>query len=582
MIEEIKSRVFNTESFRELSKFSESFSKDSQLTIQNVYGSLTAFTAVKVFETRSQVLLITTDKDMAEKTYDDCSLLTGGHNVCLFGERPAKDVEILDISSPISQIETLKALTSNSKNLVVASPYSLLSKVPLPAEFQKNILELDIEKQHDFQKLLQQLEEMNFERKDFVESCGDFAVRGGIVDVFPFVGSNPVRLEFFGNTIESIREFDVLSQRSIRELQTANIVPNFAKSSDNVSDKNSASIFDYLSDDAIIILEQPEFIKKEIEEFRQEEIQDIFDLEFFNNKTSNFATILLSPIEKKTTRKNNFDLNFSSSPQPSFNGSVNKFLEKVELLSDEGYQTNICCDTKEESRRLEVLIAEVFTNPETPCNIRHFGNANDDILVDDSPDGLNRLPNPTEHRTTNYKITTDAVHSGFIFPEAKIAVLTEHEIFDRLKRRSSSKHRKFKGISFKEVSQLKRGDYVTHIDHGIGKFVGLQKIRVAGAEQEVLKLEYLDKDALYVNLNYVNRVQKYSSQEGHVPKLHKLGEGSWERLKQKAKRKIKDIARDLIRLYAKRKNEKATPAVSTKRSPRDRVAELFIISARRP
>jgi transcription-repair coupling factor (superfamily II helicase) len=541
VIEEIKSEIFNTESFRELSKISETLTKDSQLTIQNVFGSLTVFAAVKIYENRSQVLLITTDKDTAEKTYDDCSLLTGGHDVCLFGERPAKDVEILDISSPISQIETLKALTTNSKNLVVATPYSILSKLPQPGSFQKNILELHTDKHYDFQRLLQQLEEMNFERKDFVETCGDFAVRGGIVDVFPFVGSNPVRLEFFGNTIESIREFDVLSQRSIRELQSASIVPDFAKSSDNSSNNNSASIFDYLSEDAIVILHEPEIIKKEIEELQQEEIQDIFDLDFFNSIISNFATILLSPIDKSSTRNLNYNLNFSSSPQPSFNGSVNQVLEKIGQLSEEGFGTYINCDSKTESKRLESLIDEVFSKPETLDRRR--------------TDAEYPTPN-IPHRTSNFQITTDAVHSGFIFPEAKIAVLTEHEIFGRLKRRSSSKYRKFKGISFKEVSQLKRGDYITHIDHGIGKFVGLQKIKVAGAEQEVLKLEYLDKDALYVNLNYVNRVQKYSSQEGHIPKLHKLGEGSWDRLKQKAKRKIKDIARDLIRLYAKRKNEK--------------------------
>ncbi|MBU2637139.1 MAG: transcription-repair coupling factor, partial [Bacteroidetes bacterium] len=139
---------------------------------------------------------------------------------------------------------------------------------------------------------------------------------------------------------------------------------------------------------------------------------------------------------------------------------------------------------------------------------------------------------------------------------ARIAVLTEHEIFGRLKRRSSTGKRRFRGISFKELSQLKRGDYVVHIDHGIGVFSGLQKIKVGGIEQEVIKLQYLDKDTLYVNINYVNRIQKYSSQEGHVPKLHKLGEKDWERTKQRAKKRIKDIARDLIRIYAMRKKEK--------------------------
>ena len=149
----------------------------------------------------------------------------------------------------------------------------------------------------------------------------------------------------------------------------------------------------------------------------------------------------------------------------------------------------------------------------------------------------------------------ETVHSGFLYPPSHIALFTEHEIFGRIKRRGSPKRRRFKGISPKELHSLRRGDFVVHVDHGIGKFLGLEKISIRGTEQEAAKLEYEEKGILFVNLNYINRIQKYSSAEGHTPKLNKLGGGEWEKLKARAKKKIKDIARDLILLYAKRKSE---------------------------
>lgn len=555
MIDKIRSDIYNSEPFLKMADAIRDIAPSHPVVFENVYGSLTAFCTAKIFEGHdSQVVLITTDKDSAEKFFDDCSLIIGNDSVSLFGERPPKDVETLDVTSPLSQIETLKSLSQNSKSIIVASPYSILSKVPLRESFKKYIFDLEVNKTYDFAKLIEQLELLNFERKDFVEGCGDFAVRGGIVDVFPYIGNNPVRLEFFGDTVESIREFDVLSQRSIRELQSASIVPDLIKYDGVLSEKEPASLFDYLDPNAIILLHQPEIIRREIEELHKEGAGDIFDLNFFNNRISDFATVLISPLEKFPTQEKHLCIDFSSSPQPSFNGSVNQLLEKVGQLSDEGYHTYINCDTKEELNRLESLIDEVLNKPET-LERHRAKNVHSDNKYDDELSNISRLITNTELRTPDLHIAAEALHSGFIFPAAGIAVFTEHEIFGRLKRRGTVKRRRFKGISFKELNQLKRGDYVVHIDHGIGKFVGLQKLKVGDAEQEVLKLEYLDKDTLYVNLNYVNRVQKYSSQESHVPKLHKLGESSWERLKQKAKKKIKDIARDLIRLYAKRKNE---------------------------
>ncbi|MBU1299179.1 MAG: transcription-repair coupling factor, partial [Bacteroidetes bacterium] len=461
-------------------------------------------------------------------------------------------------------------LSSGTPVLTVASPYSIVSKVANPETFKKNIIEIHSNHIYDFQKLIDKFYDFNFQKKDFVEGCGDFAVRGGIIDIFPYIGSNPVRFEFFGNTVESIREFDILSQRSIRELQSASIVPDMKAPED--SGNRDVSIFNYLSDDAIIIIHEPEIINTEIEELHKENIPNIFDNKFLNDKIELFKRIVVSPIEKSHYTGESEALNFSSSSQPAFNGSVNKLVERLEQLTLDGYQTYLSCDTKEESERLEELIKEVLRSPNEKLEVRskkldendiEYSNyqlrmTNDEFRMTEFRNPKLVIRNLQSEISNNieYKIITEPFHSGFIFPPARIAVLTEHEIFGRLKRRSSTGKRRFRGISFKELSQLKRGDYVVHIDHGIGVFSGLQKIKVGGIEQEVIKLQYLDKDTLYVNINYVNRIQKYSSQEGHVPKLHKLGEKDWERTKQRAKKRIKDIARDLIRIYAMRKKEK--------------------------
>ncbi len=222
-------------------------------------------------------------------------------------------------------------------------------------------------------------------------------------------------------------------------------------------------------------------------------------------------------------------IDFSSALQPSFNGSINALVANLEKLSAESYSVILMSDASSETKRLKELIDEVITSPDAEASGRHE-------ISDIKPEFL-----------------TETLHSGFLYPSAGIAIFTEHEIFNRLKRRGLAKRRRFKGFSQKELQQLKRGDYVVHIDHGIGTFSGLVKISIGGIEQEVMKVKFLEDDVLYVNVNSLNRVQKFSSQEGHVPKLTRLGTAEWERIKDRAKKRIKDIARDIIALYAKRK-----------------------------
>jgi transcription-repair coupling factor (superfamily II helicase) len=547
-LEKIKEKIFQSGEFRQLNEKLRSFAPGERLELRNVAGSLIAFTAVNVFESaHRQVLLVASDEDRAEKLRDDCALLLGEQQVRFFGAKSSHHGQSLDVSTTIAQIEALKALSGGATVFVVASPQSIAERLPDPKAFRRTIIEIVKGKEYAFQQLVGQIDQLGFERKDFVGGYGEYAVRGGIIDLFPFFGENPIRIEFWGDTAESIREFDVLSQRSIRELQSASIVPSLttdetdsadeAQIADGAERRHSASVFEYLAAQALIVLDEPEQIEREIDEAAKEHEPELFSSEQVFQQVKEFPVIVCSSFSGGI---NTTDVH--AQPQPAFNGNVNILVESLRKLFDDGYSVYLTSDTKAETDRLNELILEAIDSPQK------FSLDTQNAISESTVD---------EHPTSNIKPTfiSETIHSGFIYPSARIAIFTEHEIFNRLKRRGLPMRRRFKGISQKELQQLKRGDYVVHVDHGIGTFSGLTKINVAGGEQEVLKLLFLENDVLYVNLNFVNRVQKYSSQDGHVPKLTRLGTGEWDRMRERAKKRIKDIARDIITLYARRKQE---------------------------
>jgi len=543
-MEKIREQIFDSSEFRSLKDEVKTLRAGERLLLRGVAGSLLSFVGLQIFsDVQKQLLLIAADEDKAEKLRDDCALLIGDAKVLYFGARPMHPAQTFDISSSIAQVETLRALASGGEFLVIASPQSIVEKVPSPERFRRSVIELKVNEECTFQKLIEQLQEIGFERKDFVETYGDVAVRGGILDVFPFVGDHPIRCEFWGDTIESIREFDVLSQRSIRELQSASIVPSFIENefiTDEAQKNIDASLFDYLKSDALVILDEPSSIEREIIDLRKEGIGSTFTFDEVQGHATRHTLIINALFGGEGFGTSRHTIDFSSSSQPSFNGSINRLVETLARLTLEGYSVYLTSDTKQESERLSELIEEVVTAPEErgepQLEERNSASAREGEI----------------HPTFLF----ETAHSGFMIPSAKIAVFTEHEIFGRLKRRGLAKRKRFKGFSQKELQQLRHGDYVVHVDHGIGVFDGLTKINVGGIEQEVIRLQFLEEDVLYVNLNFINRVQKYSSQEGHTPKLTKLGVAEWEKIKQRAKKRIKDIARDIIALYAKRKEEK--------------------------
>ncbi len=578
MIDEIRKRITESEPFHRLISKAQELSPEYPMHLHAISGSLMAFAAVHLFELRqTHLLVVVPDKDRAEQLRDDCALLLGDEPVQLYISGPPHPAHLLDMSASIAQVETLRALSSSDKVLVIASAEAMTTTLPLPKQFAERAIELERTKEYPFEALIRKLTSLGFEKKDFVEEYGDIAVRGGIVDIFPFVGDNPIRFEFWGDTIESIREFDVLSQRSIRELQSASIVARL----DNVQNPDAVeqpiapdpstrvSLFEYLDKNALLLIDEPLFIEKEIEELFQEGHQHIFDWKTLDRKGSGFKRFYHSTIRASSASET---IDFHALPQPAIGGSVKRLIEHLQKLNGDGSLVYIACDTKNEGNRLNELIEEELTAPgELADRSQKIGGRSQELeggenLLDYSgvelPHNVRDVSSDIENvlrfqdiSSVQYQILPEAIHSGFIFPPAQIAIFTEHEIFGRLKRRGTTKRKKFKGFTQKELQQLKRGDFVVHQDYGIGRFAGLQKINVRGVEAEVMKLVYEENDTLYVHLNFVNRVQKYSSQEGHTPKLNKLGGADWDRLKSRARKKIKDIARDLIELYARRKHE---------------------------
>ncbi|MBN1397264.1 MAG: transcription-repair coupling factor [Bacteroidetes bacterium] len=550
MIEEIRKIIKDSGPFRQLIDSAKSASSQASIQLQGISGSLMAFTAVSLFESqKKQLLLIVPDKNRAEELRDDCSLLINESSVHLFTAGPVHNAaKLLDMSSAIAQVETLRSLSRSDHVLIIASAEGLTARLPDPKKFLESSIELEVNKEYPFEQFIQKLVSLGFEKKDFVEEYGDFAVRGGILDVFPFVGDNPIRFEFWGDTIESIREFDVLSQRSIRELQIASIVAGLSFESES-ENSSPISLFDYLSSDALLVFDELLMIGKEIDELLQEGYSGIFDWPALEDKAREFARYEHSAITASAVQES---IDFKSHSQPAIGGSIKRLIEHINRFSNSGSNVYLACDTKDEGERITELIEEEITSPANQVSeIQQQDIAyTADQEIEQSSEIFSSMP------AVQYKLLPEALHSGFVFPAAKIAVLTEHEIFGRLKSRGTAGRKKFKGFTQKELLQLNRGDFVVHQDFGIGRFAGLQKIKIRGAEAEVMKLAYEDNDTLYVHLNFINRVQKYSSQEGHTPKLNKLGSSDWERIKTRALKKIKDIARDLIKLYARRKHEK--------------------------
>ncbi|NOY06890.1 MAG: DEAD/DEAH box helicase, partial [Chlorobi bacterium] len=492
-----------------------SLGKGSRVLISGLAGGMKGqFAARLLRDTQRQVIALAASPVEARELWTDASSVLGEEDVVYVGsEHPhvVKSLEALD-SAFVENVENLRRLLGSPGKLVIMPQEMLLSHVPSPDELLNRTITVNTGDSLDMTGLVHRLDRGGYDRKEFVETTGDYAVRGGILDVFPAGFENPVRIEFFGDSVDSIREFDALSQRSIRNLGSVSFMDALYLQEED-RDSTAGRVPDFFHPDAVLFIEEAARFKELLDESdereRLEEMRSLFPV---------FEHSILphdgGPV-----------IDFGGELQPAFNGSVKFLREDLRNKLSEGWSLTIVADSKPQATRMRDLL---------------FG--------EDEPDA----------ELAGVRITTALFSRGFMVPDLKIACYTEHDIFNR-KHVQKRTHRGFKGLSLREMRQLKPGDYVVHVDKGVGKFLGFETISVGGGKQETIKIAFDGGDMLYVNLNYINRISKYSGQEGKEPKLSKLGSAEWARLKARTKKRLKDIARDLIALYAKRKLARGFP-----------------------
>jgi len=526
---------------------------EENINVKGVVGSLKSIILAHIFEKTSRpVVYISCEESQAESIKNDLELLVTQEKLTYF---PAKEIfphkKIASDSNIQSQrMESIEKLIEDNHAIVISSARGIARKVTALSEFKKNRIHFRVSKIIDFNAVVQKLIDLGFERQPMVEIHGDLSVRGGIIDIFSFSKENPVRIEFFGDKIESIRLFDVETQRSISSVEEILIYPkeyditegfHSDHSKEKQENMNNASLFDYLPQNAVLFWDEPELIGSEIDSIRLEKeklyhlgepdidlsrhkIAPYFEWNDVQEMVRKFCRVNF--ISFKSSNKE-VEVDFKAQAQEALRGNLKLLKNKVNAI----FRTNtgsatapktaafFLCEYSEQIERIQDLFEEIEIPP--------------------------------------YQLVVKqcALNEGFYFPEIQLALFTYHQFYGR-HRRLRTRRKVRNGLTSAQLKSLVIGDYVVHEDHGIGKFLGLKKISVSGNERECIHILYKDDDSLYVPLDRMNRVQKYSAKEGAIPTLNKLGGTEWQKLKKRTKRRIKDIANELIAIYAARKASK--------------------------
>ncbi|MDX1638225.1 MAG: transcription-repair coupling factor [Balneolaceae bacterium] len=498
--------------------------------LDHFVGSTSSLLVHQLSEGYDKIIAIYADFESAQFLKSDLDELGTG-NPLLFpptNQKPYDRQQIIDSGLMVQRSEVLEEILQSDRFVTITSSSALFEKIASPETFSRASISISRGDEVIFEQLKEELVTQEYRHVKFVDEPGEFASRGGIVDIFPYSGEYPVRLEFFGNEVDSIRQFDPDSQRSVSHLNTVRIVPDAT----NLNLGRKESLLNYFDEDTLVLFFNRTLITSDIgERYRRacaayDDLDETDSLpdpaeaylseEEFEQGTEAYAAIHLGGFS--SDRKGDWNFRLDVNPQPDFNGSIKLLKEHIRDLSKRGFQTYLLCDNEGQRDRFEELLDE-----------------------------------PEEQ--FRYTLSVNTLHQGFILNDQKIAVYTDHQIFNRYHRPKTKKRRYHGGISFKELRDLSIGDYVVHVDYGIGKFAGFRTITIKGVEQESVVLKYKEDSVLYVNVSSLHKLQKYSGKEGTQPRISKLGSGKWARKKARTKIKVKDIARDLIKLYAERKSK---------------------------
>lgn len=494
--------------------------------LRGLNGSEVYFFIAEIFKKAERdIILILPDADFASDALDDITSILGAKYSLLFPSSYKRSIQYdqPDKSNILLRTEALKSLSEGKEHMILVTyPEALIEQVIAKQEFQKKVHTLHTGESIDTAFLNDILYEFGFERVDFVSIPGQFSVRGSIIDIFSFSNDIPYRIDFFGDEIESIRTFNVEDQLSVETVKEMNIIPDVQES----SQKNYMPIFDYLHKPVIFcknlseIMGKIETIEKQTTRIykNDERLNDITKILLPTEKLQNFAE--KNPcceIGSSATFTDSHIFEFNTSPHPKINKKFDLFGKQIVENQQKGFSNFFISQTQTQYDRIQGIFSEI--NP-----------------------------------SVQLESVITSLSSGFIDNDLHICCYTDHEIFERYHAHARKKKIvSTESLTIQDLKDLNPGDYVVHIDFGIGKFAGLERIVNNGNVQEAVKLVYRDGDLVYVNINGLHKISKYKGNDGVAPTLHKLGSSVWQNTKQKTKKKVKDIAKDLIALYAERK-----------------------------
>ncbi|MCC8146216.1 MAG: transcription-repair coupling factor [Bacteroidales bacterium] len=480
----------------------------------------------------TSLLCILNDAEEAGYFYHDCCQILDDTDVLFFPSQFKRNIRYgqKDPANEILRTEVLSFLNNGNRSCIVVSyPEALAEKVVSGEALQTNTLSVSVNEKIDSLFVQEILDSYDFERVDYVYEPGQYAVRGSIIDVFSFSNEYPYRIDFFGDEVESIRSFDVETQLSKEKLETISVISG-------KSGEGDTTLFSYLPETTKIVFRKEEWTYDKIDSLWNEE-PTLTNEETFSSLdqirllltprsiieqiSSSFTKIHLGTPSVYTKDKYSV-VEFSTEPQTSYHKNFELVAASFKEKQEEGYKLFILSNNEKQIKRIQSI----------------FEDRGDDISF-----------TPVLH----------TLHEGFFDKTLRVCLFTDHQLFDRFHKYNlkSDKARSGKiALSLKELQQFQQGDYLVHMDHGVGRFGGLIRTEINGKMQEVIKMTFLNDDIIFVSIHNLHKISKYKGKDNEPPRLNKLGSGAWENLKNKTKKKVKDIAKDLILLYSQRRDEK--------------------------
>jgi transcription-repair coupling factor (superfamily II helicase) len=511
--------------------------KQGSIRLKGLAGSSKALLAASIVSEIPAIhLFIMPDPDAAAYFFSDLNNLSPDCDVLYFPSSFKNSLKYQQVSNSniVMRTAVIEQLTENPEKLcIITSPEALAEKVVTPKVLSEESIKITKGGFLTISGLTDSLDRMGFRQTDFVYEPGWFSVRGSLVDVFSWSSRLPCRLSFIGNTVESIRFFDNESQLSVEKLENVTILPNSQTFSADYEGLNSApriAFTEFPREKMIAWFAGTQHILDTID-VHTEKVSIILQDDTGNEHLPDKQIVLASsdqvfnPLKKwciielgpDYITTDGIEFCFSTSVQPAFNKNFELLVKNLKQNEESGYTNLIFSDNEKQIERLKAIFHDL-------------------------------------DRNVSFIPVIASLHEGFIEHSLKIALYTDHQLFDRYHRfRIDDQFARSEKLTVQELTGLSPGDYVVHIDHGIGQFGGLEKIRIGEKEQEAARLVYKDNDILYVSIHSLHRISKYKGKDGQAPKIYKLGTGAWQKLKSSAKKKVKDIARELIRLYALRK-----------------------------